>query len=85
MTATGFQGLGLQARDVDMAGLPDNSAQAVAIGEDDTVYHRARNADGSRTPFYALNASNQQVPAKGEKAAIAATPDDTSQVLITGL
>ncbi|MFF4381450.1 glycoside hydrolase domain-containing protein [Kitasatospora sp. NPDC001547] len=71
------------AADVAIAGMPDGSAQVLAIGNDGNVYHETRFSDGSWSGFAPLPGVNSPRMA-GRRVAIAGLPGGSSQVLVIG-
>ncbi|QGV76882.1 CehA/McbA family metallohydrolase [Streptomyces ficellus] len=67
-----------------ITGLPDGSAQVLAIGLDGIVYHQQRRADGSWTGFRPPRGVT--TPTMGASAVgIAGMPDGSAQVVTVGL
>ena len=62
---------------VSIAGGADGSAQAVIVGWDNAVYHRARYVNGGWSEFASLGTS-------GKDVAVTAMPDGSSQTVIAG-
>jgi hypothetical protein len=81
---TGFAHTGGDAKDIGIASMTDASAQLVAIGADDIVYHRARNADGGWTELAPLNGAGTTAAAKGKRVAVAGNLNGPAQVVIVG-
>ncbi|WP_051709138.1 glycoside hydrolase domain-containing protein [Streptomyces sp. NRRL S-350] len=73
----------MAAGDVAIAGLPDGSAQVVAIGNDGIVYHQARFANGNWSGFAAIPGVNSPRMA-ATRVAVAGLPDGSSQILALG-
>ncbi|MEU6971953.1 hypothetical protein AB0A71_30310 [Kitasatospora aureofaciens] len=63
---------------------PDGSAQILAIGNDGNVYHRARYADGTWTPFTAIAGAYGASTFNAQRVGIAGMPDGSAQILVTG-
>jgi len=72
-----------RAYDVAIAGLPDGSAQVLAIGTDSGIYHRTRRPDHTWTEFAPVNGSGTSATALGKDVAIAGMPDGSSQMVVT--
>ncbi|MFF2619202.1 glycoside hydrolase domain-containing protein [Kitasatospora sp. NPDC058046] len=73
----------MAAGDVAIAGLPDGSAQVLAIGNDGNVYHETRFSNGSWSGFAPLPGVNSSRMAAG-RVAITGLSDGSSQVLAIG-
>ncbi|GAA3034021.1 hypothetical protein GCM10020229_51810 [Kitasatospora albolonga] len=73
----------MQASRVAIAGLPDGTAQVLAVGNDGNVYHESRLAGGSWTGFAPL-AGAGTVAMQARDVAITGLSDGTSQVLVVG-
>ncbi|MFD4658299.1 glycoside hydrolase domain-containing protein [Kitasatospora sp. NPDC058444] len=71
------------ASDVAIAGMPDGSAQVLAIGSDGNVYHETRFSDGTWSGFAPLSGVNSS-RMTASRVAIAGMPDGSSQVLAIG-
>ncbi|MGW4803335.1 hypothetical protein [Kitasatospora sp. NPDC004272] len=74
----------MQASKVAITGLPDGSAQVVAVGNDGNVYHETRLANGSWTGFQPLNGLSGAPTMRAKEVAITALPDGSSQVAVIG-
>ncbi|MFC1410938.1 hypothetical protein ACEZCY_15510 [Streptacidiphilus sp. N1-12] len=90
-TWTGFKPLdGLDGNpnfggpDVAITGLPDGSSQVVGIGNNNDLYFRIRNADGTWTPFSLIPGNGGAASMGAKKVAVAGMPDGSSQVLAYG-
>ncbi|MEV8533803.1 CehA/McbA family metallohydrolase [Streptomyces sp. NPDC051211] len=66
---------------VDIAGMPDGSAQVVAVGRDGNVWHQIRRPDGSWTGFARMPGPNGRDPFPAGQARITALRDGTAHVL----
>ncbi|GAA3034018.1 hypothetical protein GCM10020229_51800 [Kitasatospora albolonga] len=73
----------MQASDVAIAGLPDGTAQVLAVGNDGNVYHESRLAGGAWTGFAPLDGAGAPTM-QASDVAIAGLPDGSSQVLAVG-
>ncbi|MFJ9844788.1 glycoside hydrolase domain-containing protein [Kitasatospora sp. NPDC101155] len=73
----------MAAGDVAIAGLPDGSAQVLAVGNDGNVYHETRFANGSWSGFAPLPGVNSSRMA-ASRVAITGLPDGSSQVAVVG-
>ncbi|MET8543529.1 glycoside hydrolase domain-containing protein [Kitasatospora sp. NPDC004799] len=73
----------MAAGDVAIAGLPDGSAQVLAIGGDGNVYHETRFSNGSWSGFAPLPGINSSRMAAG-RVAITGLSDGSAQVLVIG-
>ncbi|MFI9329003.1 hypothetical protein ACIGZJ_15810, partial [Kitasatospora sp. NPDC052868] len=73
----------MAAWDVAIAGLPDGSAQVLAIGNDGNVYHQTRFTNGSWSGFAPLPGVGTPTMAAW-RVALAGLPDGSSQVLAIG-
>ncbi|MFJ4185357.1 hypothetical protein [Kitasatospora sp. NPDC089509] len=62
---------------------PDGSAQLLAVGGDNVLYHQIRRADGSWTGFQPLT-DNKGNPMNAGRVSIAAGPDGSAQVVAIG-
>ncbi|MFF2750583.1 glycoside hydrolase domain-containing protein [Kitasatospora sp. NPDC058048] len=71
------------ASDIAIAGLPDGSAQVLAIGNDGNVYHETRFSNGSWSGFAPLPGVNSSRMA-ASRVSITGLPDGSSQVLVIG-
>ena len=71
------------ASQVSIAGMPDGSAQVLAIGNDGNVYHRTRFASGSWSGFAPLDGVGTSRMG-ASRISIAGMPDGSSQVLAIG-
>ncbi|MEV7418365.1 CehA/McbA family metallohydrolase [Streptomyces sp. NPDC089919] len=75
---------GAAVLDTAVAGMPDGSCQIIATGLDGTLYHQVRQADGRLTGFTRVPGLNGSTTWTSVKAAIAALPDGSTQVLSYG-
>ncbi|MFJ2575311.1 hypothetical protein [Kitasatospora aureofaciens] len=84
---TGIDGVGTPDMSASHAAItitPDGSAQILAIGNDGNVYHRARYADGTWTPFSAIAGAYGASTFNALRVGIAGMPDGSAQILVTG-
>ncbi len=72
------------AKDVTVAGLPNGTSQVVIVGADDAIYHRVRQPDGTWTAFNSLPGQGTTTPARGSRVALAALPDNSTQLVLVG-
>ncbi|MFD5562423.1 glycoside hydrolase domain-containing protein [Kitasatospora griseola] len=73
----------MQASKVAIAGMPDGTAQVVAIGSDGNVYHEIRLPNGSWSGFAPLAGVGTSTM-QAREVAIAAMPDGSAQVVAIG-
>ncbi|MFJ3922169.1 CehA/McbA family metallohydrolase [Streptomyces sp. NPDC090022] len=69
---------------LDIAGLPDGSAQVLAIGLDGIVYHQVRHADGSWSGFRCPTGVTTSLMG-ASSVGIAGMPDGSAQIVAVGL
>ncbi|MFI0813071.1 CehA/McbA family metallohydrolase [Streptomyces echinatus] len=69
------------ASSVDIAGMPDGSAQVVVVGRDGNVWHNIRKDDVSWTGFAQVAGPSGTDPFPAGQVRITALPDGTAQVL----
>lgn len=70
----------LGARAVDVAGMPDGSAQVVAVGRDGRAWHDTRRPDGSWTGFARIPGPNGRDAFSAGQVHITAPRDGTAHV-----
>ncbi|WP_055590210.1 hypothetical protein [Peterkaempfera griseoplana] len=86
---SGFQAIpgvtttAMGAGSIGIAGMPNGSAQVVAVGTDGNVWQITRNASGSWTGWTAPAGIGGAAKFAASQVGIAALPDGTSQVLAT--
>ncbi|MFI2611788.1 glycoside hydrolase domain-containing protein [Kitasatospora sp. NPDC018619] len=71
----------MPARTVGIAGMGDGSAQVAVIGGDGNVYHETRFSDGGWSGFGAVQGPYGSSTFPAQRAAIAALPDGSSQLV----
>jgi hypothetical protein len=68
------------------AGLPDGSAQFLAVGKSNgLLYHTIRNADGTWTPWRSMPGAGGATNFAASKMSVAGLNDGTSQVIAIGI
>ncbi|MCX4781629.1 CehA/McbA family metallohydrolase [Streptomyces sp. NBC_01264] len=82
--AAGIVQAGAAFRDAAIAGMPDGSAQIVAVSLDGTLYHQVRQVGGRMTGFTPVPGAAGGKTWTAVKVAIAAMPDGSVQVLSYG-
>ncbi len=75
---------GAAVLDAAIAGMPDGSCQILATGLDGRLYHQVRQADGRTTGFAPVPGTKTGTTWTSVKAAIAAMPDGSTQILSYG-
>ena len=73
----------LAASRVAITGMPDGSAQMLAIGSDGLVYHNVRTATGTWQGWQAPAGANGAAHFTGTRVAITGMPDGSAQMLAT--
>lgn len=73
----------MAASQVSIAVGPDNTAQVLAVGADNALYHEIRRPDGTWTGFQPLTSSNGTAM-QALDVSIAANPDGSAQILVIG-
>ncbi len=70
----------MAASAIGITGMPDGSAQVVAVGLDGRIWHNVRKPDGSWTPFAQIPGPNGRDPFPAGQVRITALRDGTTHV-----